>query len=78
MIPMTEYTPSTDDVRAAYCICLNTRTGAPDAVLVAEFDRWLQKTLAEAWDEGMNVGFYSGQSYHDNWNKNPYRAREGE
>lgn len=36
----------------------------------AEHDRQIKE---KAWDEGMEVGYFSGETYHDNWKKNPYR-----
>lgn len=50
---MSEYTPSTDEVRGAW-IAL-TYNNTPE-----EFDRWLaehdRKVKAEAWEEGKEYG----------------------
>lgn len=56
---MSNYTPSTDIVRARYHLA-----GVPDTspqflidagrkVCYAEFDRWLQAVKAEAWNEAL-------------------------
>ena len=56
---MSDYTPSTEDVRARYHLA-----GVPDTapqflidagrkVCYAEFDRWLQTVKAEAWNEAL-------------------------
>lgn len=46
---MSEYTPSTDEVRGAW-IAL-TYNNTPE-----EFDRWLAVVKAEAWEEGKEYG----------------------
>ncbi len=47
---MSEYTPSTDEVRGAW-IAL-TYNNTPE-----QFDRWLEQVKAEAWKEGYVAGF---------------------
>lgn len=68
---MSEYHQRTEDLsRAAYCNYLEgtSRTREESA---AEFDRWLDKVKAEAWDEGFDecaddigAGIESGLNPH--------------
>ena len=61
---MSEYTPTTDEVRAVWREWngyggLIDRTGPEPttrAGMVAEFDRWLAGVKADAWDEGEQAG----------------------
>ena len=56
---MSDWTPSTEDVRAAYTRLMHgwtTLEWVTEQHARAEFDRWLAQTIreakAEAWDEG--------------------------
>jgi hypothetical protein len=58
---MTEYTPTTEEVRLAYNHWGKYPEFAPDDfdVTRAEFDSWLASVRADAWDEGRNaIGSY--------------------
>ena len=68
---MSEYTPSTDRVRADYA---ETYEGT-DEGRYARFDRWLNSVKAEAWDEGADFQFVNSPfpSTLDKGN-NPYRT----
>ncbi|MFC0673526.1 hypothetical protein [Brachybacterium hainanense] len=87
---MAEYTPTDEQIRAAYCAGSNLRRetlrqhymGEPATDYGAEFDRWLARVRAEAWDEGAESAWrrstpeVNGQAYH--WRRsgepyNPYR-----
>ncbi len=64
------YTPTTEEVRAAYesTWLSDTMTGRD-----VEFDRWLAEVKAEAWQEGFDRGvlfFNSGDE------RNPYKQKE--
>lgn len=74
---MTDYMPTTDDVRDAYQGRL-VKTGPSSYELVdekqadAEFDRWLAELKADAWEEGYAQG--SEDSYDSRLDAdNPYR-----
>ena len=68
---MSEYTPTTDDIRNTYAFL---------RVEADEFDRWLAahdaEVKAEAWDEGYsagnNTGLCGGCEDCELWS-NPYR-----
>lgn len=62
---MSEYTPTTEEVRNRYL----SEVFPEDE---AEFDRWLMRVKAEAWDEGWDAGYqygYLGPRYASD---NPY------
>ena len=66
---MSDYTPSTEEVRANY---LPPRTEIQDAD--EQFDRWLAEVKAQAWEEGYTQGnndMYDG----DFPPPNPYRQQ---
>lgn len=44
---MTDYTPTTDDVRNSYV----ENSARARQLRGEQFDRWLRKVKAEAWDE---------------------------
>lgn len=76
---MTDYMPTTDDVRDAYQGRL-VKTGPSSYELVdekqadAEFDRWLDEVKAQAWEEGwMRCVSMSEDS---ELSANPYRQGE--
>ena len=48
---MSDYTPTTEEVRADYCGTWAFRNSR------AEFDRWFAGVQAEAWKEGYVAGF---------------------
>ena len=50
---MTEYTPTTEQVREGYVEGMNWTSGNTDAESVAEFDGWLAGTIAEAKAEAL-------------------------
>lgn len=61
---MSDYTPSTEDVRARYHLAGVSDTtpqfliDAGRKVCYDEFDRWLRAVKAEAWNEGFDSGHY--------------------
>ena len=74
---MSDYTPTTEEVRGAYEGQLikvgdNAYQLLDEAHAKAEFDRWLTEVKAEAWEEGWVSCF------HAYWHKeeNPYRQGE--
>lgn len=48
---MSEYTPTTDEVRAQWGYNYPDYDNRPE-----QFDRWLTSVKAEAWDEGFDSG----------------------
>lgn len=83
---MTEYTPTTDEVRSLYKSGAWLMTDrAPnrfdqkeyEGVLFGEFDRWLNEIRAEAWDEGWgNCWIYHTSEGLQGEKENPYRPNE--
>ena len=79
---MSDYTPSTDDVRFEYAMhksVVNSRIsengqGTKLGIHFDEFDRWLQTVKAEAWDEGFDSGHYvnDDESRDCDCRNNPY------
>lgn len=72
---VSEYTPTTDEVRVAWAGWTNA-FGRGLGIGKDEFDRWLSQLLAEAWDEGYSTGL----DYMSQWldgdedePENPYR-----
>ena len=72
---MSDYTPTTEEVRKNYWVGTAFSKNAmrtADKILEYEaFDRWLAEVKADAWDEGWlhNVDDRIWSSLHDN----PYR-----
>lgn len=48
---MSEYTPTTDDVREDFAFPWSVDQIGDRSARVAAFDRWLASVKAEAWDE---------------------------
>jgi hypothetical protein len=78
---MTDYIPTTEVVQARYHLA-GVSDKAPqfliDAgrhVCNAEFDRWLRKVKADAYDEGFDQGHYVNDSEDRDCGcrENPYR-----
>lgn len=73
---MSDYTPTTEDIRAAY---ENRAAIGPPAMAAdyeeaaAQFDRWLASVRAEAWDGGFRSGVAYQVDDNDAW-RNPYRG----
>lgn len=72
---MTEYVPSTEEVRAVYFV---RKTGIVVSAMshYPEFDEWLNEIRAEAWDEcvtQMPLDLDWKNQYLD---LNPYRPNE--
>ena len=68
---MTDYTPTTEEVRNRYL----SEVFPEDE---AEFDRWLAEVKAEAWDEGHDAGVQlerlrNSEFPYGTVNANPYR-----
>ena len=73
---MTDYTPTTEEVRAAYegqliKIGENRFEFIDEAQAHSEFDRWLAEVKAQAWQEGWDTK----PPYQEI--NNPYRQGEG-
>ena len=71
---MTDYTPTTEEVRAAYegqliKIGENRFEFIDEAQANSEFDRWLAEVKAQAWHEGLEAAELGIA--------NPYRQGEG-
>ena len=80
---MTEYTPTTEEVRSLYESGAWLMTDrAPnkfdqkryEGMFPGEFDRWLNEIRAEAWEEGAESAFYDPE-IRDlvDYPENPYR-----
>lgn len=77
---MSEYTPTTKEVRAFYVAGIPPHRASVSAGN-AEFDRWLQSVKSEAKAEGWDEGQIAGRNneHHTNWSQpisNPYRSHE--
>ena len=75
---MTDYTPTTEEVRNAVWLLkhLDTPLALPDE---AGFDRWLAEVKREVWDDAVNqvIATVRCDSEDVTWvNKNPYRQGE--
>lgn len=69
---MTDYTPSTDNVRDCYVYAgdgMDGSTRAPQRILRAEFDRWLESERSRVWDKAHAL--WTGSDSDPN---SPYRA----
>lgn len=68
--------PDTNVMRATYATAATYRQ-SPDPDRAAEFDRWLAKVKAEAWDEGHDAATDAAPDgvWPDAWigAHNPYR-----
>lgn len=83
---MSDYTPTTGQVRSAFANRAYTNAGVDE--FLAQFDRWLAGVKADAWDEGRRFGYQDAQAHHgsgvegagcgpDSWDctcQNPYRT----
>lgn len=70
---MSDYTPSTEEVRGRHNANAMLETKTWRAV-DAEFDRWLRAVKAESWDEGFDSGHYvnDDESRDCDCRNNPY------
>lgn len=69
---MTDYTPTTEEVRESYVLMQKCSAYPnPDT----EFDRWLFHMREDAWDRGYQAGLID---YASNMSTNPYRQGETE
>ena len=59
-----EFVPATEDVRESYTYFRGT---IPTVEHEAEFDRWLLRVQAEAWEVGANAGYVGQEPL-----RNPY------
>lgn len=81
---MTEWTPSTEEIRQVYKWSGFDGGGRdeeyPDrlnASNLAEFDRWLNGIRAEAWDEGFTLATRNNPNHpHHMAKMNPYRTED--
>ena len=73
---MSDYTPTTEEVRAAYGgqlikIGENRFEFIDEGQAASEFDRWLAEVKAQVWDDAWKEG-----SEYPKENFNPYRQGE--
>ena len=73
---MSDYTPTTEEVRADYCLLADV--SRPRQL---QFDRWLAEVKAQAWEEGYDAGLQRDQLSKSEFpygtvNTNPYRKGE--
>ena len=81
---MTDYTPTTEEVRKAWKMMPDDRYNKGDLMgqLTSgiEFDRWLAEVKAEAWEEGITAFDQAIiKDVDDPWSQlpdNPYREGE--
>lgn len=70
---MSEYTPTTDEVRASYSWDRVYGSDDRDESRI-EFDRWLAQVKAEVWDEGFLLATRNNPNKpHPMLSYNPYR-----
>ena len=55
---MTNYTPSTGLMRDIYVTYVAAHSNDSSEELFEEFDRWMLRVQAEAWEEGANSPQY--------------------
>lgn len=72
---MSDYTPTTEEVRNQYSGLSTAHSNHAGQVYInfAEFDRWLAEVKAQAWEEGYDSG--AERNYMDS-PSNPYRQGE--
>lgn len=72
---MSDYVPSTEAIRDCWGISVHSDKRP---VRLAEFDRWLNRIKAEAWDEGYMHCFDMERRGDDSVSKldNPYRKEQ--
>lgn len=80
---MSEYTPTTEEVRASYLSALTHNHPMNVGEVIAEFDRWLEQVKAEAWEEGKRSGLRQSDWEHGDTPRqyiavNPYRQEQAE
>ena len=75
---MTDYTPTTEEVREAYVIddeCVFMTSKAQWTA--EEFDRWLADVKAQAWEEGNKQAHQDiDGEWPTSYTPNPYRQGE--
>ena len=70
---MSEYTPTLEEVRANLVLMGEK----PRPLYPEEFDRWLNKVKAEAWEEGAESAFYNPEILGlVDYPENPYRKEQ--
>ena len=70
---MSDYTPTTQEVRTSYGAAVTFPTMSLPERRRA-FDRWLGQVRAEAWDEGHDAGQHNEHEYRPGRAMtNPYR-----
>lgn len=76
---MTEYTPTTDEVRHMFATAPlgGAQPALPVPALVREFDRWLDQVKADAWDSAVvSMVYADGTPVEIVANRNPYRTEQ--
>ena len=66
---MSDYTPTTEDIRAGW----EYATAVIGDEGTAQFDRWLAEVKAQAWDRGYEAGL---TDFASSMTTNPYRQGE--
>ena len=72
---MSDYTPTTEEVRLAYWNGRKFSLENHDINNIAEFDRWLAEVKSQAWEEGYDEGYVDGSCDRERAD-NPYRQGE--
>ena len=78
---MTDYTPTTEEVRYKYSWWTDKNLvarGLEPTDTLAEFDRWLAEVKAQAWEEGYAHGNADAFTEARRDRDNPYRQGEGQ
>jgi len=78
---MSDYTPTTDDVREDFAFPWSPDQIGDKQARLEAFDRWLANLKADVWDEGEEAGM-KNQANWDGWRDtkppitNPYREEQ--
>lgn len=76
---MTEFTPTTEKVRAAWASFREAQKGETWIFPFEQFERWLNTVKEKAWNEGFDSGHYVSdwESRNCDCRDNPYE-QEGQ
>ncbi len=71
---MSDYTPTTEQVRAAWAYFRNvSQADMPNPEALASFDRWIAGVREAAWNDGFDSGHYVADC-DCGCRDNPYRT----
>ena len=77
---MSDYTPPTPVIRGAYIQLHSGASWESKQPRLDEFNRWLNRVKAEAWDEGFDAGERDAFDLNENPDHecipNPYRQEQ--